>query len=65
MSIWVLLNRFHLLKFYCSKYDSAMKGEVVENWKKKKKHTKTEDLQAFSRAFDSTIVYRLYETTKS
>lgn len=41
-----------------------MKGEVVENWTKKK-HTKTGDLQAFSRAFDSTIVYRLYETTKS
>lgn len=64
MSIWVLLSRFHLLKFYCSKYDSAMKGEVVENWKKKK-HSKTGDLQAFSRAFDNTIVYRLYETTKS
>lgn len=64
MSIWVLLSRFHLLKFYCSKYDSAMKGEVVENWKKKK-HSKTGDLQAFSSAFDNTIVYRLYETTKS
>lgn len=40
-----------------------MKGEVVENWKKN--HLKTGDLRAFSRAFDNTIVYRLYETTKS